>query len=120
MTGPGTVPLYVQAGKKTPGAISRSRSIARIRYSRTRPGWCGRRVEQLVEERRPPDRGSGLADHRRMPLGCVVVDVVLKVPRVVVRARGGRVAEGIAAEQRRRDDRCRAGQQLATRKFRHA
>jgi hypothetical protein len=28
MTGPGTVPLYVHAGKKTPGAISISLSIA--------------------------------------------------------------------------------------------
>ena len=41
ITGPGTVPLYVQAGKKTPGAISISRSIARSEYSRTRPGSCG-------------------------------------------------------------------------------
>ena len=39
--GPGTVPLYVQAGKKTPGAISISRSMARSVYSRTRPGSYG-------------------------------------------------------------------------------
>ena len=60
MTGPGTVPLYVQAGKKTPGAISISRSIARIVYSRTRPGWYGqrrRRIEQRVEVVRAADGG---------------------------------------------------------------
>ena len=28
ITGPGIVPLYVQAGKKTPGAISSSSSVA--------------------------------------------------------------------------------------------
>ena len=41
MTGPGTVPLYVQAGKKTPGATSISLSIAVSVYSRTRPGSYG-------------------------------------------------------------------------------
>ena len=41
ITGPGTVPLYVQAGKKTPGAISSSSSRATSVYSRTRPGLCG-------------------------------------------------------------------------------
>ena len=41
ITGPGTVPLYVHAGKKTPGAISISLSIAVSVYSRTRPGRCG-------------------------------------------------------------------------------
>ena len=40
-TGPGIVPLYVQAGKKTPGAISTSRSTAVSVYSRTRPGFAG-------------------------------------------------------------------------------
>ena len=40
-TGPGTVPLYVQAGKKTPGATSISRSTAVSVYSRTRPGSAG-------------------------------------------------------------------------------
>ena len=38
ITGPGIVPLYVQAGKKTPGAISISSSVATSVYSRTRPG----------------------------------------------------------------------------------
>ena len=41
ITGPGTVPLYVQAGKKTPGATSISRSTAVSVYSRTRPGSYG-------------------------------------------------------------------------------
>ena len=41
ITGPGTVPLYVQAGKKTPGAISISLSTAVSVYGRTRPGWYG-------------------------------------------------------------------------------
>ncbi len=39
ITGPGTVPLYVQAGKNTPGAISSSLSTAVSVYGRTRPGW---------------------------------------------------------------------------------
>ena len=41
ITGPGTVPLYVHAGKKTPGAISISSSVATRVYARTRPGSCG-------------------------------------------------------------------------------
>ena len=40
-TGPGTVPLYVQAGKNTPGATSISLSVAVSVYSRTRPGEYG-------------------------------------------------------------------------------
>ena len=40
-TGPGTVPLYVHAGKNTPGATSISRSVAVSVYSRTRPGEYG-------------------------------------------------------------------------------
>ena len=38
MIGPGTVPLYVQASKKTPGATSIFWSTAVRWYSRTRPG----------------------------------------------------------------------------------
>ena len=41
ITGPGTVPLYVQAAKKTPGATSIVLSTAVRVYSRTRPGACG-------------------------------------------------------------------------------
>ena len=41
ITGPGTVPLYVQAAKKTPGATSICRSTAVSVYSRTRPGSYG-------------------------------------------------------------------------------
>ena len=41
ITGPGTVPLYVQAVKNTPLATSISRSTAVTSYSRTRPGSCG-------------------------------------------------------------------------------
>ena len=70
ITGPGTVPLYVQAGKKTPGAISISSSVATSVYSRTRPGLCGqraRRVEQRVEVVRTADRGRALTDHRSVP-----------------------------------------------------
>ena len=53
------------AGKKTPGATSRSASVAVSVYSRTRPGWCGSaggRIEQRVEVRRPAD---GRAPRRR-------------------------------------------------------
>jgi hypothetical protein len=66
--GPGTVPLYVQAGKKTPGAISSS-SSARRACTRARAGLCGsarRRVEQRVEVVRAADGGRALADHRRV------------------------------------------------------
>ena len=41
ITGPGAVPLYVHAGKKTPGATSSSVSVAVSVYSRTRPGSYG-------------------------------------------------------------------------------
>ena len=38
ITGPGAVPLYIHAGKKTPGATSSSVSVAVSVYSRRRPG----------------------------------------------------------------------------------
>ena len=41
ITGPGTVPLYVHASKKTPCATSIVLSTAVRVYSRTRPGACG-------------------------------------------------------------------------------
>ena len=47
ITGPGAVPLYVQAGKKTPGATSRSVSPAVSMYSRTRPGSEGQRRRRV-------------------------------------------------------------------------
>ena len=43
ITGPGTVPLYVHASKKTPCATSIVLSIAVRVYSRTRPGAVRKR-----------------------------------------------------------------------------
>ena len=112
ITGPGTVPLYVQAGKKTPGAISISRSNARIAYSRTRPGWYGsarRRVQEVVEVVGAADGGRLTADHRRVPHLRVAVHVALQRAlrrlRVAVErqlAEHGRATSGAAPARRRR------------------
>ena len=104
ITGPGTVPLYVQAGKKTPGAISMlavdraHRVLAHAaRLVRQRLG----RIEQLVQVVRPADGRRLPADHRRVTHVLVPVDVAVQ------RARRGRLrvaVEGELAEHGRRHD----------------
>ena len=81
MTGPGAVPLYVQAGKVTPFATSISLSTASKSYSRTRPGLCGRAFGGTSSASicaSALDRGRRLADHGRVALsgvGVVVAEV---------------------------------------------
>ena len=118
MTGPGTVPLYVHAGKKTPGATSMSLSIARSEYSRTRPGSCGRAGGGRSSASRsfgPPGAGASSPIIAAWPAAGVLTALV----------RGevlGVFGERELGERAGRDERRRAGEQGAPRhaRFRHA
>ena len=118
ITGPGTVPLYVQAGKKTPGAISIS-LVERAhlvlahapRLVRESRGWIQERVEVV----RPADRRRGAADHRRMPHRRMVVHMSVERPLRRLRV----AVEGHLGEHGCCDEWSGSCEQASARKFRH-
>ena len=123
ITGPGAVPLYVQAGKKMPGAISRSLSSAIERVLAHAAGLCGtrgRRIEERVEIVRAADRGHLGPDHRRVArrpataTGKLSRIVAVNVARVAVAAGLRLAVEGELSHERHRRERSRGGEQLAT------
>ena len=124
MTGPGTVPLYVQAGKKIPGAISTSLSMPVSVYSRTRPGLYGQRagrVEELVEVVRAADRGRPGPIIAACPIDSALrpdevrrVVAGVDVRRLAARAGLRRSLEGELAHERRGRDRRGRGKEPTT------
>ena len=110
INGPGTVPLYVQAGKKTPG---RSRSPCRSPAACTRALGRARRAEpeagcERVDAPWAADSGNLGADHGGVTRRRVVLHVPLQVPvgRLGVAVQGelpetGAAASGAAAARRR-------------------
>ena len=119
ITGPGIVPLYVQAGIEDAGRdldlpVERAHRVLAHAAGLVRER--GRRVQQLVEVGGAADRGRLSADHRRVPHRRVAVHVPLERP-----LRRFRVAvERQLAEHGHRDERRRAREETAASKFSHA
>ena len=119
ITGPGIVPLYVQAGIEDAGRdldlpVDRAHRVLAhaARLVRER----GRRVQQFVEVVGAADRRSLAADHGRVAHLGVAVHVPLQRPLCRFRV----ALERELSEHRGRHERCGAAEQASPSKFSHA